>query len=84
MKRPQLNRAALAFALTLACAATPALAAGAIEGGARQPVNPVAITLFLMFVAVSLGVTWWPRHRRRLHLRRDLPRRDGAGLLLRL
>lgn len=43
MKRPQLNGAALAFALTLAYAATPASAAGAIEGGARQPVNPVAI-----------------------------------------
>lgn len=60
MRWPQLSPAALASALAIACAGGPAAAADAIaEGGTRQPVNLVAISLFLLFVAVSLGVTWW-------------------------
>ena len=36
------------------------LAAGAIEGApVRQEVNPIAIGMFLLFVAFTLYVTWW-------------------------
>ncbi|MFG1348648.1 cation/acetate symporter ActP [Xanthobacter autotrophicus] len=50
----------LSACVILLAGAAPAAAAGAIaEGGSRQPLNPVAIGLFLLFVVVSLGVTWW-------------------------
>ena len=36
------------------------LAAGALEGASgRQAVNPIAIGMFLLFVAFTLYVTWW-------------------------
>jgi cation/acetate symporter len=35
-------------------------AAGALEGAAeRQALNPIAIGMFLLFVALTLYVTWW-------------------------
>jgi cation/acetate symporter len=43
-----------------------ALAAGAIDGQVeRQPLNPTAITLFLLFVASTLGVSYWASRRTR-------------------
>jgi len=39
--------------------ALPALGAGAIEGEvARQPLNPTAIVMFLLFVVATLFITW--------------------------
>jgi cation/acetate symporter len=43
-----------------------ALAAGAIEGGVeRQPLNPTAIIMFLLFVAATLVVSYWASSRTR-------------------
>ena len=60
MTRLNALRAGLSAAALLLLVA-PAGAAGAITdaGAGRQPVNLIAIALFLAFVAVSLGVTWW-------------------------
>ncbi|PSC04421.1 cation acetate symporter [Alsobacter soli] len=44
---------ALAFLPTLA------LAAGAIEGGSKQEINAAAIGMFLAFVLLTLGITYW-------------------------
>lgn len=42
------------------------LAAGAIDGQVeRQPLNPTAITMFLLFVAVTLGISYWASRRTR-------------------
>ncbi len=38
---------------------TLALAAGAIDGGTKQAVNWVAIGMFVAFVALTLGITYW-------------------------
>jgi cation/acetate symporter len=39
-------------------------AAGAIEGEIeRQPLNPTAIVMFLMFVAATLGISYWASKR---------------------
>ena len=48
---------ALAGALSLG--AGPALAAGPIEAGTIQPTNWNAIIIFLGFVVVTLGITYW-------------------------
>lgn len=57
-----------AFAL-LGCPGV-ALAAGAIEGEvARQPLNPIAIVMFLLFVAATLGISFWAS--RRTHSSKD-------------
>src|SRR5215216_397953 len=48
----------LATAL-LASLPTLALAAGAIDGGTKQAVNWVAIGMFVAFVALTLGITYW-------------------------
>ncbi|MFO1148625.1 MAG: cation acetate symporter [Alsobacter sp.] len=36
-----------------------ALAAGAIEGGSKQEINVAAIGMFLGFVLLTLGITYW-------------------------
>ena len=36
-----------------------AFAAGAIDGGTKQAVNWVAIGMFVAFVALTLGITYW-------------------------
>ncbi len=49
-----------------AALATPALAlaAGALEGQAeKQPVNVHAIGMFLVFVALTMGITYWAANR---------------------
>ena len=46
-------------AALLMVVALPALGAGAIEGEvARQPLNPTAIVMFLLFVVATLFITW--------------------------
>ena len=43
----------------LALVALPAFGAGAIDGEvARQPLNPTAIVMFLLFVVATLFITW--------------------------
>jgi cation/acetate symporter len=44
---------------------SPADAAGAIEGGGRQALNVPAIAMFLVFVAATLGITYWAAQRTR-------------------
>ena len=51
-----------AAALVLS-AAPPALAVGAIEGGAKQAVNVEAIAMFLVFVLATLAITKWAASR---------------------
>ncbi|ATZ10285.1 cation/acetate symporter ActP [Erwinia amylovora] len=44
----------------------PAMAADAISGAVeRQPVNVEAIVMFLLFVSLTLGITWWASKRTR-------------------
>lgn len=43
----------------LAMSFTAAIAAPAIEGGERQPLNVEAIVMFLIFVVATLGITKW-------------------------
>jgi len=46
--------------------AQKAAAVGAIEGAVeRQPLNPVAITMFLIFVAATLVISYWASKRTR-------------------
>src|SRR5262249_40754350 len=40
-------------------------AAGAIEGGGRQGLNVPAIAMFFIFVAATLGITYWAARRTR-------------------
>jgi cation/acetate symporter len=40
-------------------------AAGAIEGGGRQALNLPAIIMFFLFVALTLGITYWAARRTR-------------------
>jgi cation/acetate symporter len=50
--------------LMLLLSAPAVLAAGAIEGEIeRQPLNPVAIIMFLVFVAITLGISYWASRR---------------------
>ncbi|MCV6636973.1 cation acetate symporter [Candidatus Albibeggiatoa sp. nov. NOAA] len=51
-------------ALLTVFAATGAMAAGALEGEAeKQPLNIPAIIMFLLFVAGTLGITYWAAQR---------------------
>ncbi len=51
-------------ALLTAFAATGAMAAGALSGEAeKQPLNIPAIIMFLLFVAGTLGITYWAAQR---------------------
>ena len=57
---------ALATALLAAIpAAIPVLAhaAGAVEGGTQQPTNWHAIIMFVLFVGLTLGITYWAAKR---------------------
>ena len=47
----------------LASLPTLAFAAGAIDGGTKQAVNWVAIGMFVAFVALTLGITYWAAKR---------------------
>jgi cation/acetate symporter len=40
-----------------------AFAAGAVEGGSRQGLNVIAIIMFFIFVAATLGITKWAANR---------------------
>ncbi len=53
----------LALAALLAGGASLALAAGDIGAVQKQPLNPTAITMFVIFVAMTLGITWWAAKR---------------------
>jgi cation/acetate symporter len=48
-------------------AGMPALAhaAGVIEGGTKQETNWAAISMFIVFVFLTLGITWWAARRTR-------------------
>ncbi len=53
----------LALAATLAALSTPALAAG-IEGKVeQQPINWIAIGMFIGFIFLTLGITYWASKR---------------------
>jgi cation/acetate symporter len=43
----------------LALSSNAVLAAGAIEGAEKQPVNLSAILMFVVFVLATLGITYW-------------------------
>jgi cation/acetate symporter len=48
----------------LALTSAPAWAAGAIDGAVeKQAVNPIAIGMFLVFVLLTLGITYWAARR---------------------
>ncbi|MER2604866.1 MAG: cation/acetate symporter ActP [Siculibacillus sp.] len=58
-------RRALTAAALLAASALPALAAG-IEGQVdKQPVNVIAIAMFVVFIVMTLGITYWASKRTR-------------------
>ncbi|MCE1238260.1 MAG: cation/acetate symporter ActP [Hyphomicrobiales bacterium] len=58
-------RRALTAAALLAASALPAVAAG-IEGQVQQqPINVIAIGMFVAFVFFTLGITWWASKRTR-------------------
>jgi cation/acetate symporter len=50
-------------AMMLAGSPTLALAAGTIDGGAKQATNWSAITMFVAFVILTLGITYWAAKR---------------------
>ena len=56
---------ALGAVAFLAATFSPADAAGAIEGGGRQALNLPAIVMFFVFVAATLGITYWAARRTR-------------------
>ena len=49
----------------LALGVSAAEAAGAIEGGGKQALNVPAIIMFFIFVAATLGITYWAARRTR-------------------
>ena len=50
--------------LLVSLAAGPALAAGAVAGEVeKQAINPLAIGMFLAFVLITLGITYWAARR---------------------
>src|SRR4051794_13962125 len=52
------------LAVTLfVCLPTLSLAAGAIEGGAKQPINWSAVAMFVGFVSFTLVITYWASKR---------------------
>ncbi len=53
----------LAFVALIILQAAPSLAAGAIEGVERRPLNLYAIAIFLAFVFSTLGITYWAARR---------------------
>jgi len=59
------NALAAAAGFAIVAGATAAEAAGAIEGGGRQPLNIPAIVMFFIFVGATLGITYWAAKRTR-------------------
>ena len=55
----------LRLAAPLGLLASPALAAGPIEAGTMQSTDWKAIVIFLAFVALTLGITYWAAQRTR-------------------
>ncbi len=57
----------LCLPLTLIAFCAPVIAAGPLPAGevTRQPLNPVAIGMVLLLVAVTLFITWWAARRTR-------------------
>ena len=51
--------------LAAALAPAPALAAGPIEAGTKQGLNVTAIAMFVGFVLLTLGITYWAARRTR-------------------
>ncbi|QKI89092.1 cation acetate symporter [Thiomicrorhabdus xiamenensis] len=49
--------------IALALLPVAAMAAGAIEGGEKQPINWPAITMFVIFVGGTLYITYWAAQR---------------------
>src|SRR4051794_16271804 len=47
----------------LVCLPTLALAAGSVDGGTKQPINWSAIGMFVGFVSLTLGITYWASKR---------------------
>jgi cation/acetate symporter len=60
-----MTRIFLTAALLALGALSSAEAAGAIEGGGRQPLNVAAVIMFFVFVAFTLVITWWAARRTR-------------------
>ena len=56
---------ALGAAALIAATNSPVEAAGTIEGGGRQALNVPAIGMFFVFVAATLGITYWAAQRTR-------------------
>ena len=56
---------ALGAAAFIAATNSPVEAAGTIEGGGRQALNVPAIGMFFIFVAATLGITYWAAKRTR-------------------
>ncbi|MFD2182433.1 cation acetate symporter [Rhodoplanes azumiensis] len=56
---------AVATGVALAALAGVAQAAGPIEGGGKQALNIAAILMFFVFVAATLGITYWAARRTR-------------------
>ena len=55
-----MKKSSLVLAIAMfASLPTLALAAGAIDGGTKQSLNLVAIGMFVAFVALTLGITYW-------------------------
>jgi cation/acetate symporter len=50
----------------LVCLPTLALAAGSVDGGTKQPINWSAIGMFVGFVSLTLGITYWASKRTRV------------------
>lgn len=65
MRRQIVRGAVPPIVAGLALLASPALAAGGALGGdvQRQPTNFMAIAMFLVFVALTLGITYWAAKR---------------------
>ena len=51
------------LAILLASVPTLALAAGTVEGGAKQAINWAAIGMFVGFVGLTLVITYWAAKR---------------------
>src|SRR5262245_17758333 len=55
----------LGGAAIIAATISPVEAAGALEGGGRQALSIPAIAMFFVFVAATLGITYWAARRTR-------------------
>ncbi len=60
-----MSKAFLGVLAVALLAAGPALAAGDMGATAKQAVNPTAIAMFVAFVGLTLGITYWASKRTR-------------------